>query len=133
MEEKNKNNLEFKDLLNRIGEDKIKNQINKFLQFLGYKLCIDSINNLILAVGAQGVDELYNTVTENINTPIAKIVTFAIKSYYGSINIHELDALFKSVEKNPIAQNILRFYVKKHLYTNYVERTKEKNYPNCRF
>ncbi len=126
LEEKNKNNLEFKDLLNRIGEDKIKNQINKFLQFLGYKLCIDSINNLILAVGAQGVDELYNTVTENINTPIAKIVTFAIKSYYGSINIHELDALFKSVEKNPIAQNILRFYVKKHLYTNYVERTKRE-------
>lgn len=126
LEERNKNNLEFKVFLSKMGREEIKKQIAKFLQFISYSICIDSINNLIFAVGSQGIDELYNAVTEKIHTPIAKIVTFAIKSYYGSINIRELEALFKDVEKNHIAQNILRFYVKKHLYTNHIERTKKE-------
>lgn len=126
LEEKNKNNLDFSVFIKRIGKEEIKNQITKFLQFMSYSICIDGITNLMFSVGSQGVDELYDSVTSKIDSSAAKIVTFAIKSYYGSINIHDLEQLFKDIDSNPTAKNILRFYVKKHLYTNHVERTKKE-------
>ena len=126
LEEKNKNNIEFRKFIESIDREEMKKQINKFLQFISYGICIDSLNNLIFSVGSQGVDELYDAVTENINSPAAKIVTFAIKSYYGSISIRDLETLFNDVENNHIAKSILRFYVKKHLYTNHIERTKKE-------
>ena len=109
-----------------IDRNTIEKQVLTFLQFISYRLCIDSFTNLMFSVGTKGVDELYSSVTENINTSAAKIVTFAIKSYYGSINTTELEKLFKEVDNNHIAQSILRIYVRKHLYTNFVERTKRE-------
>jgi predicted MPP superfamily phosphohydrolase/GTPase SAR1 family protein len=126
LEEKNKNNLAFADFIKKISKDELKKQISKLLKFLSYSICIDGLNNLVFAVGSQGVDELYDSVTEKIDSSAAKIVTFVIKSYYGTINVRNLETLFKDVEKNPIAQNILRFFVKKHLYTNHIERTKRE-------
>lgn len=126
LEEKNKNNVEFSEFIKRMDREEIQNQISKFLQFISYEICIESLNNLIFSVGSQGVDELYDAVTEKINSPVAKIVTFAIRSYYGSININYLRTLFSEVENNYIAKNILRFYIKKHLYTNHIERTKKE-------
>lgn len=126
LEERNKNNLEFSEFIKRMDREEFRKQITKFLQFISYGICIDGLNNLMFAVGSQGVDELYDAVTEKIDTPAAKIITFAIKSYYGSINIRDLETLFKEMEHNHIAKNILRFYVKKHLYTNHIERTKRE-------
>jgi hypothetical protein len=126
LEEKNKNNIEFREFIKSIDREEIKKQISKFLQFISYGICIESLNNLIFSVGLQGVDELYDAVTEKINSPVAKIVTFAIKSYYSSINVRDLETLFTDVENNHTAKNILRFYVKKHLYTNHIDRTKKE-------
>jgi hypothetical protein len=126
LEDKNKNNLDFNEFIKKINREEMKKQISKLLQFVSYSICIDGLNNLIFSVGSQGVDELYDSVTTKIDSSAARIVTFAIKSYYGSINVRDLEALFKDVENNPIAKNILRFYVKKHLYTNYIERTKRE-------
>lgn len=126
VEEKNKNNIEFSEFIKKMNKEDFRKQITKFLQFISYKICIDGLDNLVSAVGAQGVDELYDTVTKKINTPIAKIITFAIKSYYGKIDIINLESLFQDVKTNHIAINILRFYVKKHLYTNNIERTKKE-------
>jgi GTPase SAR1 family protein/uncharacterized pyridoxamine 5'-phosphate oxidase family protein len=126
LEEKNKNNLEFREFIKRIDREEFRKQITKFLQFISYGICIDGLNNLMFAVGSQGVDELYDAVTEKIDTPVAKIITFAIKSYYGKIDVRNLEILFKNVEDNHIAKSVLRFYVKKHLYTNHIERTKRE-------
>ncbi len=126
LEEKKKDNITFGDFIRKIDREEIRNQTTKFLQFMSYGICIDGFTNLIFSVGAQGVDELYNSVSEKIGSSAAKIVTFAIKSYYGSINMRDLEKLFKDVENNYTAENILRFYVKKHIYTNHIERTKKQ-------
>lgn len=130
LEEKNKNNLEFRDFIKKIDRDELKKQITKFLQFISYDICINGLNNLIFAVGSQGVDELYDAVTKRIDTPVAKIITFAIKSYYGNMNVRDLESLFKDIENNHTAKNILRVYIKKHLYTNSIERTKKEKIIN---
>ena len=62
LEERNKINLEFKDFLEKIGREEIRKEIVSFLQFMSYNICIDCINNLVVSVGNQGVDELYNIV-----------------------------------------------------------------------
>ena len=115
--------LKEKSLVNRVDIEK---SVTNFLQLISYRICVDSFTNLMFAVGSKGFNELYESVTSRIGTSAAKIVTFAIKSYYGSINTQELKLLFKEVVNNHIAQSILRLYVRKHLYTNYVERTKRQ-------
>ena len=126
LEEKKKDNITFGDFLKKIDRDEIKKQTTKFLQFISYSICIDGFTNLMFAVGAKDIDEIYNAVSEKIGSSAAKVVTFAIKSYYGNINVKDLENLFKDVENNHTAKNILRFYVKKHLYTNQIERTKKE-------
>ncbi len=126
LEDKKKDDIAFGDFIRKIDREEIKKQTTKFLQFMSYGICIDGFTNLMFSVGAQGIDELYNSVSEKIGTSAAKIVTFAIKSYYGSINVRDLEKLFIEVEDNYTAKNILRFYVKKHLYTNHIERTKKE-------
>jgi hypothetical protein len=126
LEEKKKDNIAFGDFIRKIDREEIRKQTTKFLQFISYGICIDGLNNLIFSVGSKSIDEIYNSVSEKIGSSAAKIVTFAIKSYYGSINVRDLEKLFKEVENNHTAKNILRFYVKKHIYTNHVERTKKE-------
>lgn len=126
LEEKKKDDIAFGDFIRKIDREEIKKQTTKFLQFMSYGICIDGFTNLMFSVGAQGIDELYNSVSEKIGTSAAKIVTFAIKSYYGSINVRDLKKLFEEVEDNYTAKNILRFFVKKHIYTNHIDRTKKE-------
>jgi len=126
LEEKKKGDITFGDFIRKIDREEIKKQTTKFLQFISYGICIDGLNNLMFSVGSKGIDEIYNSVSEKIGSTAAKIVTFAIKSYYGNINVRDLEKLFKDVENNHIAKNILRFYVKKHIYTNHIERTKRE-------
>jgi GTPase SAR1 family protein/predicted MPP superfamily phosphohydrolase len=126
LEEKKKDNIAFGDFIRKIDREEIRKHTTKFLQFISYGICIDGFTNLVFSVGAQGIDELYNSISEKIGSSAAKIVTFAIKSYYGSINVRDLEKLFKDVENNHTAKNILRFYVKKHIYTNHIERTKRE-------
>ena len=53
-------------------------------------------------------------------------MTFAIKTFYGKIDLKELECLFDDVKDNYLAQCILREYVKRHLYTNFVEFKKRE-------
>ena len=108
-----------------VDKSDIEKKVLTFLQFISYRICIDSFTNLMFSVGTN-VNELYETIARKIGTSAAKIVTFAIKSYYANINTTELEQLFKDVQYNYIAQSILRIYVKKYLYTNYVERGKRE-------
>ncbi|BBE19776.1 hypothetical protein AQPE_3964 [Aquipluma nitroreducens] len=103
----------------------IEKTVLSFLQYISWRICMDSFTNLMFAVGTKGSDELFEAVSRRIDSSAAKIVTFAIKSYYGSINTNDLKQLFKDVENNYLAQSILRVYVRKHLYTNFVEKSKK--------
>ena len=72
----------------------------------------------------KGQNELFEKVNTNIDSTASKLVTFAIKTFYDKIDIKELTKLFEEVKDNYLAQCILREYIKRYLYTNFVERTK---------
>ena len=95
------------------------------MQFIAWRVCIDSFTNLMYSIGTKGRNELYETVAEKMDSTAAKIVTFAIKSYYEKINVKELKQLFNETKSNYLAHSILRVYVRKHLYSNIIERSKK--------
>lgn len=102
----------------------IEKTVRNILQFISWRICVESMNNLMFAVGTKGQNELFDRVNSNIDSPASKIVTFAIKTFYDKIDAKELEKLFDDVKDNYLAQCILREYIKKYLYTNFVERSK---------
>ncbi|MCB0752743.1 MAG: metallophosphoesterase [Ignavibacteriae bacterium] len=102
----------------------IEKTVRNILQFISWRICVDSMTNLMFAVGTKGQNELFDKVNSDIDSPASKIVTFAIKTFYDKIDTKELDKLFNDVKDNYLAQCILREYVKRYLYTNFIERNK---------
>jgi predicted MPP superfamily phosphohydrolase len=102
----------------------IEKTVRNILQFISWRICVDSMTNLMFAVGTKGQNELFDRVNSNIDSPASKIVTFAIKTFYDKINTKELEKLFDDVKDNYLAKCILREYIKRYLYTNIVERKK---------
>lgn len=102
----------------------IEKTVRRFLQFISWRICVESITNLMFSVGTKGQNELFDKVNANIDSTASKIVTFAIKTFYDRIDLKELKDLFEDVKDNYLAQCILREYIKRYLYTNFVERRK---------
>lgn len=102
----------------------IEKTVRNILQFISWRICVDSMTNLMFAVGTKGQNELFEKVNSNIDSPASKIVTFAIKTFYDKIDTKELEKLFEDVKDNYLAQCILREYIKRYLYTNFIERNK---------
>lgn len=102
----------------------IEKTVRKILQFISWRICVESITNLMFSIGTKGQNELFDKVNANIDSTASKIVTFAIKTFYDKIDLKELERLFEDVKDNYLAQCILREYIKRHLYTNFVERKK---------
>lgn len=102
----------------------IEKTVRNILQFISWRICVDSMTNLMFAVGTKGQNELFDRVNANIDTTASKIVTFAIKTFYDKIDTKELENLFEDVKDNYLVQCILREYIKRYLYTNFVERNK---------
>lgn len=115
------------DKPSRRGEVNVKlieKTVRNILQFISWRICVDSMTNLMFAVGTKGQNELFDKVNLNIDTPASKIVTFAIKTFYDKIDTKELEKLFDDVKDNYLAKCILREYIKRYLYTNFIERNK---------
>jgi len=102
----------------------IEKTVRKILQFISWRICVESITNLMFSVGTKGQNELFDKVNENIDSTASKIVTFAIKTFYDKIDLQALKYLFEDIKDNDLAQCILREYIKRYLYTNFVERNK---------
>ena len=102
----------------------IEKTVRKILQFISWRICVESFTNLMFSVGTKGQNELFDKVNANIDTTASKIVTFAIKTFYDKIDLKELTALFDDVSDNYLAQCILKEYIRRYLYTNFVERAK---------
>jgi hypothetical protein len=118
---------EIKEKKNKQGQIDIKlieKTVRKILQFISWRICVESFTNLMFSVGTKGQNELFDKVNANIDTTASKIVTFAIKTFYDKIDLKELTALFEDVSDNYLAQCILKEYIRRYLYTNFVERTK---------
>ena len=102
----------------------IEKTVRKMLQFISWRICVDSMTNLMFAVGTKGQNKLFDRVNSNIDSTASKIVTFAIKTFYDKIDTKELNKLFNDVKDNYLAKCILREYIKRYLYTNFIERKK---------
>lgn len=119
--------IKEKEKKNRNGNVDVKlieKTVRNILQFISWRICVESITNLMFSVGTKGQNELFDKVNSNIDSTASKIVTFAIKTFYDKIDLKELESLFNDVKDNYLAQCILREYIKRYLYTNFVERKK---------
>ena len=100
----------------QIDTTKIRENVGKLLSFLIYKSCLAVFNNLIHAVGTKDFDDIYIKVAMQIDTPAAYLVSFSIRSYYGTLNITDLEELYDKFEGNPLAQQILRARALHYVY-----------------
>lgn len=124
VEEIKKKEEEKKSRHRNVDVKLIEKTVRKILQFISWRICVDSMTNLMFAVGTKGQNELFDKVNLNIDSTASKIVTFAIKTFYDRIDTKELEKLFNDVKDNYLAQCILREYIKRYLYTNFIERNK---------
>lgn len=115
---------EKKSRSENVDKKLIEKTVKNILQFISWRICVDSMTNLMFAVGTKGQNELFDKVNSNIDSPAFKIVTFAIKTFYDKIDINELKKLFIDVKDNYLAKCILREYIKRYLYTNIIDGPK---------
>lgn len=111
--------IEEKISKNDTNQD-IEKKIYKFLQFISLLACLGVFSKLVHSIGVKELREMYPDVAKTMDTPAAKIVSFSINSYYGKIDLTELERLSKEFEGNVVALQILRARVKSYIYNNYV-------------
>lgn len=100
---------------------KIRERVNKLLKHLLYRFCLNVFSNLAHSVGTGKKDEFYDDIAKRINTPVAKLISFTIKSYYGPMKIKELNELYKDFEGNIVAQQILKARALHYVYHNTID------------
>jgi predicted MPP superfamily phosphohydrolase len=111
--------IEEKISKNDTNQD-IERKIYKFLQLISLLACLGVFSKLVHSIGVKEHREMYPDIAKIMDTPAAKIVSFSINSYYGKIDMTELDRLSKEFEGNVVALQILRARVKSYIYNNYV-------------
>ena len=110
----------YKDKTN-IKESEIRTRVQKLLHMLLYQQCLKSFTNLSSAVGTSNVPEIYDEIAKQIGTPVAKIISFTINTYYNKMRINDLEELLLEYENNPVAMEIVKARVLNYVYNNYVE------------
>lgn len=122
------------DIDDQVNRDEIISRVKKVIHELGYRFCLQSFSNLSMSVGASNMDQIYDFVADEINTPAAKLISFTIKSYFGKLNVSDLEDLLTEFKNNPVATDILRGRVKSYLYQHPVDFKKEQRISTlCRF
>ncbi len=104
-----------------IDRTKIRERVNKLLKHLLFRFCLNVFSNLAHSVGTGQKDEFYDDIAKRINTPVAKLISFTIKSYYGPMKISDLAELYKDFEGNIVAQQILKARALHYIYHNTVD------------
>ncbi len=78
-------------------------------------------------MGLKDLKSLFNDVAIDMNTPAAKLVSFGINSYYGTISENELKQIVNELKGNPVALKMLRGRVKSYVYSRNLDiRSKQK-------
>lgn len=130
IQNKTKSSKQSKDelqerVIKNLDEKVLEKKISDFLQFVGYRLCLQSFSNLSLSVGTINMENIYDIVAKKIDTPAAKLITFTIKTYYGKLSILDLQELHEEFKKNPVASHILKARVASYVYNNHVPHDKK--------
>lgn len=102
-----------------INKQELVEKVNVLFQMMLLRICLSSFSVLCSSVGTSGINDLYDKVAkEKVITPAADIVTFTIKSYYGTLNERELEDIVKKYKNNPVVLNIIRARVRSYVYTH---------------
>lgn len=103
-----------------IDEMQIKERLNRLLQMVLLKFCLFSFARLSLAVGSsgRGMSAIYDKVAENIGSPAAAIISFTIKTYYGSMKTTELKTMINKYKNNPVVLRLINARVRNYVYNH---------------
>lgn len=124
-----------KSIINAIVEDtdesdtkiEVIERVNEFMQMMCLQTCLSVFIKLMHSVGSKDLKELYNKVASELNTPAAKLVSFTINTYYGSVSIAELKSIENDFKGNLVALSILRARVKSYVYNRNLDfKTKQQ-------
>ena len=129
---------ELKETLDREIESsdsriEMERKILAFLQMASLKLCLNIFTKLTFCVGTKELKDIYVEVSNKINTPAAKLVTFSINSYYGNVSVSEVKSLAEDFKDNIVAMQILRSKVRFYVYNRNLDySTKQKLASACK-
>jgi Calcineurin-like phosphoesterase len=113
------------------GKKEIEERINDFIQMTSFKMCINIFSKLMYSIGSKELKKLYLEVAEKLNSPAAKLVTFSINSYYGTITPKELHDLAKEFKGNIVALRILKFRVRTYVYNRNLDYSTKQKLASC--
>ena len=94
----------------------IEQKVNEFIQINNLQVCLGVFIKLANSIGTKELKNIYVDAANKLNTPAARLVSFGINSYYGTISDKELISLVKDFKDNHLALNILRARVKSYVY-----------------
>ena len=103
-----------------VDEVRIKDRLNKLLQMVLMKFCIFSFARLSVAVGSSGMgmSEIYDRVANRIGSPAAALISFTIKTYYGTMKATELKAMVNRYKNNPVVLRLINARVRNYVYNH---------------
>ena len=100
--------------------DEIKKRLDTFFELTSLNFCLFVFSKVVCSVGNKDLRSTFSQIADEIGTPAAKLVSFAIISCYNKIAIPDLETLVEELSDNPVAMSIIRARVRSYLYNNYV-------------
>lgn len=98
----------------------IRKKIDSFFEITSLNFCLFVFSKVINSVGNKELRTTFTQIAEELGTPAAKLVSFAIISCYNKIAIPDLENLVEELRDNPVAMSIIRARVRSYLYNRYV-------------
>ncbi|PAW93168.1 hypothetical protein CKK33_06530 [Mucilaginibacter sp. MD40] len=109
------------------SKKEIEKGVTDFVMMSSFESCIGIFSKIMQSMGLKDLKDLFNEVAIDIDTPAAKLVSFGINSYYGSISENELRTLVTDLKGNAVAMKMLRGRVQAYVYSKNLDiRTKQK-------
>lgn len=108
------------------GKKDIEMKLRLHLSSMLYNSCLSVFTQLALCVGTSEINEIFDDIAREINTPAAKVVSFTIKTYYGTMRENELKEIVDEFRNNPVALQIIRARVNHYVYNNYLTYDKKQ-------
>ena len=107
--------------------DEVEEKIARLLQLLLLRVTLSVFSHLSVSVGTSGIDEYFEKVAQDIDSPAAEIITFTIKSYYAPMKITDLERLMSKYRNNIVVKAIIRSRVCQYVYDhNLPRKTKQR-------
>lgn len=119
------------DINHDTSKFEIETKINKFIQMTSLHACLGVFIKLTQAMGHKDLKPIYNEVALQIGSPAAKLVTFSINSYYGTITVDEVKELSDEFKGNIVALQILKTRVKSYVYSRNIDYKTKQKFASC--